>query len=96
MILQFAILNFISGMASKIEPTSNAIIPLLEGPVAQLVEQRIENPRVDGSIPSQATNPNPSISNVARVFCFRAPWLAKPIEALNNYQHNLTCKLNIY
>ena len=34
---------------------SNAIIPLLEGPVAQLVEQRIENPRVDGSIPSQAT-----------------------------------------
>ena len=32
-----------------------AIIPLLFGPVAQLVEQRIENPRVDGSIPSQAT-----------------------------------------
>jgi hypothetical protein len=27
----------------------------LLGPVAQLVEQRIENPRVDGSIPSQAT-----------------------------------------
>ncbi len=27
----------------------------LTGPVAQLVEQRIENPRVDGSIPSQAT-----------------------------------------
>jgi hypothetical protein len=26
-----------------------------DGPVAQLVEQRIENPRVDGSIPSQAT-----------------------------------------
>ena len=51
---------------------SNAIIPLLEGPVAQLVEQRIENPRVDGSIPSQATNLNPSISNVARVFCFLA------------------------
>ena len=47
---------------------SNAIIPLLEGPVAQLVEQRIENPRVDGSIPSQATNPNPSNRNVARVF----------------------------
>jgi hypothetical protein len=32
-----------------------AILPLLFGPVAQLVEQRIENPRVDGSIPSQAT-----------------------------------------
>jgi hypothetical protein len=25
------------------------------GPVAQLVEQRIENPRVGGSIPPQAT-----------------------------------------
>jgi hypothetical protein len=29
------------------------------GPVAQLVEQRIENPRVDGSIPSQATRIQP-------------------------------------
>ena len=29
--------------------------PLLNGPVAQLVEQRIENPRVDSSILSQAT-----------------------------------------
>ncbi len=27
----------------------------LTGPVAQLVEQRIENPRVTGSIPVQAT-----------------------------------------
>ena len=27
----------------------------LSGPVAQLVEQRIENPRVGGSIPPQAT-----------------------------------------
>jgi hypothetical protein len=26
------------------------------GPVAQLVEQRIENPRVGGSIPPQATS----------------------------------------
>ena len=34
---------------------SGAIIPLLSGPVAQLVEQRIENPRVTGSIPVQAT-----------------------------------------
>jgi hypothetical protein len=30
-----------------------------DGPVAQLVEQRIENPRVGGSIPPQATTPNP-------------------------------------
>ena len=44
----------------------------LSGPVAQLVEQRIENPRVTGSIPVQATKFNPSISNVARVFCFLA------------------------
>ena len=42
----------------------------LLGPVAQLVEQRIENPRVVGSIPTQATKQNPSSSNVARVFCF--------------------------
>ncbi len=26
------------------------------GPIAQLVEQRIENPRVTGSIPVRATN----------------------------------------
>jgi hypothetical protein len=36
-------------------PKETATISLLFGPVAQLVEQRIENPRVDGSIPSQAT-----------------------------------------
>lgn len=28
----------------------------MSGPVAQLVEQRIENPRVGGSIPPQATS----------------------------------------
>ena len=32
-----------------------AILYALKGPVAQLVEQRIENPRVTGSIPVQAT-----------------------------------------
>ena len=37
----------------------DAIIPLLQGPVAQLVEQRIENPRVTGSIPVQATKFTP-------------------------------------
>ena len=44
---------------SLISPKSrhfpDAIIPFLKGPVAQLVEQRIENPRVTGSIPVQAT-----------------------------------------
>ena len=33
-----------------------AILFALSGPVAQLVEQRIENPRVSGSIPLQATS----------------------------------------
>jgi len=47
-----------------------AILYARPGPVAQLVEQRIENPRVTGSIPVQATNTDPSSSNVARVFYF--------------------------
>jgi hypothetical protein len=38
-----------------------------------------ENPRVDGSIPSQATKTNPSSSNVARVFYFlRASFFTTP------------------
>ena len=37
---------------------SSAILHPL-GPVAQLVEQRIENPRVGGSIPPQATISTP-------------------------------------
>ena len=49
--------------SSLISPKSrhfpDAIIPLLKGPVAQLVEQRIENPRVTGSIPVQATKLTP-------------------------------------
>ncbi len=49
--------------SSLISPKSrrfpDAIIPLLQGPVAQLVEQRIENPRVTGSIPVQATKLTP-------------------------------------
>jgi hypothetical protein len=36
-----------------------AILYALSGPVAQLVEQRIENPRVTGSIPVQATKFTP-------------------------------------
>ena len=36
-----------------------AILYALQGPVAQLVEQRIENPRVTGSIPVQATRCTP-------------------------------------
>ena len=38
-------------------PTPIAVLQFaLCGPVAQLVEQRIENPRVSGSIPLQATS----------------------------------------
>ena len=44
---------------------------LLTGPVAQLVEQRIENPRVTGSIPVQATNFNRRITFVLRRFSFQ-------------------------
>ena len=36
-----------------------AILYAHSGPVAQLVEQRIENPRVSGSIPLQATKFTP-------------------------------------
>ena len=51
-----------------------AIIPLLSGPIAQLVEQRIENPRVTGSIPVQATKFNRRItsSTTAVFFCMHA------------------------
>jgi hypothetical protein len=35
-----------------------------DGPIAQLVEQRIENPRVTGSIPVRATNQNKAHRNV--------------------------------
>jgi hypothetical protein len=42
------------------------------GPVAQLVEQRIENPRVDGSIPSQATKQEPLSSQEGNGFFFVA------------------------
>ena len=38
------------------------------GPVAQLVEQRIENPRVGGSIPPQATIPTATLYGERRFF----------------------------
>jgi hypothetical protein len=44
---------------------------LAHGPVAQLVEQRIENPRVDGSIPSQATSLKAPISDGWGFFLWR-------------------------
>mgnify|MGYP000019313220 FL=1 len=47
--------------------------PLLNGPVAQLVEQRIENPRVDSSILSQATRiKNPASTQVDAGFFISA------------------------
>ena len=42
------------------------------GPVAQLVEQRIENPRVGGSIPPQATIQEPLSSQEGNGFFFVA------------------------
>ena len=44
------------------------------GQVAQLVEQRTENPRVDGSIPSLATTSNSMIRNGFRVSPADHPW----------------------
>ena len=44
-----------------------ALESVAPGPVAQSVEQRIENPRVGGSIPSQATNRTPKPFSVGRV-----------------------------
>ena len=58
-------------ISPKISRFPDAIIPLLSGPVAQLVEQRIENPRVTGSIPVQATNFNRRITFVLRRFSFQ-------------------------
>ena len=51
-----------------------AILYALSGPVAQLVEQRIENPRVTGSIPVQATKFNRRITSctTAVFFCMHA------------------------
>ena len=46
----------------------------LGGQVAQLVEQRIENPRVDGSIPSLATTSNFLKRNGFRVSPADEPW----------------------
>ena len=41
------------------------------GPVAQLVEQRIENPRVRGSIPRQATKSSKTQSETTGFFFWR-------------------------
>ena len=59
--------HFYSLISPKSRHFPDAIIPFLQGPVAQLVEQRIENPRVTGSIPVQAT-----ILNRCITFCYTA------------------------
>jgi hypothetical protein len=47
------------------------MISFFVGPVAQLVEQRIENPRVVGSIPTQATRIQPQeIARFLGLFLF--------------------------
>lgn len=48
------------GPSGLIRDPYGAFVPkyAYRGQVAQLVEQRIENPRVDGSIPSLATTSN--------------------------------------
>ena len=46
--------------------------PVRQGQVAQLVEQRIENPRVDGSIPPLATKQIKGLHGfvASKPFCF--------------------------
>ena len=51
--------------------------PFRAGLVAQLVEQRTENPRVGGSIPSQATN-----SDLARTLAEGERFGAADVDAL--------------
>ncbi len=50
-------LSFLACIATDFDvesPRTPSMTGLLNGSVAQLVEQRIENPRVGGSIPSRA------------------------------------------
>ena len=51
---------------------SRATIERLNGPVAQLVEQRIENPRVGSSILPQATNLKAQLFAVGLFLCLIA------------------------
>jgi hypothetical protein len=60
------------------------MISFFVGPVAQLVEQRIENPRVDGSIPSQATRIQPQ--EIAR---FLGLFLFCPFIDGHSWRHGL-------
>src|SRR6056300_135542 len=48
--------------------------PTLVGQIAQLVEQRIENPRVGGSIPSLATIILNKIKYFTKTDCRQIPW----------------------
>ena len=73
-----------------------AILCALSGPVAQLVEQRIENPRVTGSIPVQATKFNRRITSIttAVFFCVQ-PFIAIPIY--EDYEQSLeNLKVRVY
>jgi hypothetical protein len=66
----------------------------LSGPVAQLVEQRIENPRVDGSIPSQATKLEPPYYLVARGFFIASnnQWCHRPVHGHVDTRH-IACSI---
>ena len=73
-----------------------AILCALSGPVAQLVEQRIENPRVTGSIPVQATKFNRRItsSTTAVFFCVQ-PFIAIHIHK-DSWQNLENLKVRVY
>ena len=68
-----AVLDARRPLGSNFGPSDDPAVRLgaYRGQVAQLVEQRTENPRVDGSIPSLATTSNSMNCNVFRAAVLR-------------------------
>jgi hypothetical protein len=67
----------------------------IDGPIAQLVEQRIENPRVTGSIPVRATNQNKAHSDVG-FFSFIVHFNFKPLCRINLVLYLTKLMSNLY
>ena len=63
------------------------------GQVAQSVEQRIENPRVGGSIPPLATNPKAQLFSVGLFHLGDTHVLMVRLISLNKIKPDPTCSL---
>jgi hypothetical protein len=61
------------------------------GPVAQSVEQRIENPCVGGSIPPRATSIHAGLREIANP---HFSWFVNKVSTVFNFQHLQRVKLN--